>query len=141
VSAQAAFLDGLVGTAVSFTKQIGEADLLDFARVTGDSHPNHTDEAYALAAGLGGRVAQGSLMVGLIAGASTQYLTQLGRPAVSYGYDRVRFLKLVHIGDRLTVDYRITEVDTAKSNASAQARINNQNGDLVAVGINILHFT
>jgi len=141
MSTQTAFLDGLVGTAVSFVKQIGEADLLDFARVTGDSHPNHTDEAYALASGLGGRVAQGSLMVGLIAGASTQYLMQLGRPAVSYGYDRVRFLKLVHIGDRLTIDYRITEVDPAKSNASAQARISNQDGDLVAVGINILHFT
>ncbi|ODT84057.1 MAG: dehydratase [Pelagibacterium sp. SCN 64-44] len=141
MDAQTVFLDGLVGTAASFVKQIGESDLLDFARVTGDSHPNHTDEAYAVAAGLGGRVAQGSLMVGLIAGASTQYLTQLGRPAVSYGYERVRFLKLVHIGDRLTVDYRIVEVDPAKSNASAQARISNQDGDLVAVGINILHFT
>lgn len=134
-------LEGLVGTAVTVEKTITERDLLGFAEISGDSHPNHTDEKYSKKAGLGGRVAQGALLVGLIAGASTRYLTEIGHHAVSYGYDRVRFLKLVLIGDQLTIEYRITQVDLAKSNASAEARLVNQRGELVAVGINILHFT
>ena len=141
MSALAFSLDSLVGTSASMRKVISAADLLGFAKISGDSHPNHTDEAYAIANGLGGRVAQGSLLVGLIAGASTVYLQQIGHPAVSYGYDRVRFLKLVHIGDALDVQYSIAEVDLAKDNASAEARIVNQDGELVAVGTNILHFT
>lgn len=134
-------LESLIGTSVTFNKTLGEDDLLDFARVTGDSHPNHTDEAYAQKVGLSGRVAQGSLIVGLIAGASTRYLLEVGRPAVSYGYDRVRFLRSARIGDQLTIEYKVSEIDPVKSNASAQARVTNQDGELIAVGTNILHFT
>lgn len=134
-------LEGLIGTSVTVEKTITDRDLLSFAEVSGDSHPNHTDEEYAKNIGFGGRVAQGALLVGLIAGASTRYLIGIGHPAVSYGYDRVRFLKPVPIGDHLTIEYRITQVDLAKQNASADARIVNQRGELVAVGTNILHFT
>lgn len=142
MSAPAVFsLNDLIDTEAVMVKTITEADLLGFAQISGDCHPNHTDEAYARANGLGGRVAQGSLLVGLIAGASSVYLEAIGRPAVSYGYDRVRFLKLVPIGETLRVEYRVIEADVAKSNVRAQAQVFNAAGELVAVGINILHFT
>src|SRR2546426_9685552 len=104
----------LIGSYTSYTRTIGEYDIYAFAGITRDNHPNHTDEVYAQKAGLGGRVAQGSMMVGYISGAVTKYLDWVGRPAVSYGYDHVRFTKGVHIGDTLTIDYRIVRADDEK---------------------------
>lgn len=142
MSAPVAFsLSDLIGTKAVMVKTITESDLIGFAEISGDSHPNHTDEDYARDHGLGGRVAQGSLLVGMIAGASSVYLEAIGRPAVSYGYDRVRFLKPVLIGETLRVEYCVIEADIAKSNVKAQAQLFNTAGELVAVGINILHFT
>ncbi|AEQ52683.1 MaoC-like dehydratase [Pelagibacterium halotolerans B2] len=135
------FLNGLVGTSAVFSRTVSETDVSGFAQITGDDHPNHTDESYARSVGLGGRVAQGALLVGFIAGASSRYLEQVGRPAVSYGYDNVRFLNLVGIGDRLEIIYEITGVDHAKNNAAATVHITNERGELVAAGTNILHFT
>jgi acyl dehydratase len=60
------------------------------------------------------------------------------RPTVSYGYDRIRFIKPVFIGDTLTVDYRIAERDETKGELRAQVSVTNQHGDLVAVAVHIL---
>ena len=58
------------------------------------------------------------MLVGYIAGAVTKYLGLIERPAVSYGYDRVRFTKSVFIGDTLTVHYRIARADGEPHSAS-----------------------
>jgi acyl dehydratase len=133
-------LASLVGSEARLSRTIAESDVYSFAGITGDSHPNHTDEEYARRQGLGGRVVQGSLLVGLMAGASTHYLAWLKRPAVSYGYDRVRFIKPVRFGDTVTVVYRIVRSDDEKRRAWAEATVTNQRGETVAVGTNILHF-
>lgn len=133
-------VETLVGTEAKMVKLIGADDLMGFATITGDDHPNHTDQAYAEAQGLGGCVAQGSMLVGLIAGASCRFLAAAGRPAVSYGYDRVRFLNPVHIGDRLTITFKISGCDPVKNNVFGDAELVNQDGKLVAVGRNTIHF-
>jgi len=134
-------LEALIGGEAVMTKTITAADLAGFAEITGDDHPNHTDQDYALARGFGGCVAQGSLLVGLIAGASCRFLEKVKRAAVSYGYDNVRFLRPVQIGDQVTITYRIRGCDTAKSNVFAECELVNQHGHLVAVGRNTLHFS
>ena len=133
-------LEALVGTEAKMIKVIGAEDLSGFAKITGDDHPNHTDPAYAEAQGLGRCVAQGSMLVGLIAGASCRFLEQVDRPAVSYGYDRVRFLNSVRMGDRLTITFKISGCDPVKNNVFGDAEIVNQDGQLVAVGRNTIHF-
>lgn len=130
----------LIGTEVCFTRTVGEYDVYAFGGITGDVHPNHTDEVYAVKHGLGGRVAQGSMMVGYISGAVTKYLDMVGRPAVSYGYDRVRFTRPVHIGDTLTIQYRIVKADDEKRRLWADCTLVNQKGITVAVGVHIIHF-
>lgn len=134
-------LDALVGSSARLTRTIGESDVYGFAGITGDSHPNHTDEEYARKNGLGGRVAQGSLLLSLMAGASTRYLAWVDRPAVSYGYEAVRFLKPVRLGDTVTVTYKVVRAEAQKRRTWAEATLTNQRGDLVAVGTNILYFT
>ena len=48
--------------------------------------------------------------------------------AVSLGYDKVRFLGPVFIGDTVTLTYTITEVDPVKRRSRSEIKIVNQNG-------------
>lgn len=133
-------VSSLIGTEVSYTRTVGEYDVYAFGGITGDVHPNHTDEVYGHKHGLGGRVAQGSMMVGYISGAVTKYLDMVGRPAVSYGYDRTRFVLPVHIGDTLLVSYKIVRADDEKKRLWADAILTNQHGQTVCVSTHIIHF-
>ena len=130
----------LLGTETSYTRTVSEYDIYAFAGISGDNHPNHVDEEYCKRVGLGARVAQGAMLVGYIAGAVTKYLGLIERPAVSYGYDRVRFTKSVFIGDTLKVHYRIARADEEKKRLWADATLTNQRGEIVCVGTHIIHF-
>ncbi len=130
----------LIGTGTSYTRTVSEYDIYAFAGISGDNHPNHLDDEYCKRVGLGARVAQGAMLVGYIAGAVTKYLGLIERPAVSYGYDRVRFTNSVFIGDTLTVDYRIARADDVKRRLWAEATLTNQRGEVVCVGTHIIHF-
>jgi len=57
---------------------------------------------------------------------------------VSLGYDRVRFLNAVLIGDTITVNYRITAADRGKSRTLAEVELHNQHGTLCAVATHIM---
>ena len=60
------------------------------------------------------------------------------KPIVSYGYDRVRFVKPVFIGDTITVTYKVTERDDAKGEIRADIAVTNQHGEVAAVATHIL---
>jgi acyl dehydratase len=57
---------------------------------------------------------------------------------VSLGYDRMRFLGPVYIGDTIEVVYTITEIDEARRRSRAKIEIRNQRGDLVAVAEHLM---
>jgi acyl dehydratase len=57
---------------------------------------------------------------------------------VSLGYDRIRFLGPVFIGDTVTVRYEIKAVDTRARRSRAELKITNQDDELVVVGEHIL---
>ena len=59
---------------------------------------------------------------------------------VSLGYDRVRFLAPVFIGDTVTLTYTIAEVDAHKGQSLADIAVVNQNGVKVAVARHILRW-
>ncbi len=59
---------------------------------------------------------------------------------VSLGYDKVRFLGPVFIGDTVTLTYTIAEIDAQKRQSLADIRAVNQNGDIVAVARHILRW-
>jgi acyl dehydratase len=58
--------------------------------------------------------------------------------AVSLGYDKVRFLGAVYIGDTVTLTYTITEVDPVKRRSRSDIKMVNQRGELVGVAQHIL---
>lgn len=127
----------LVGRTITFTKAISGDDVTQFATLSGDDHPIHTDEAFATNAGLPGRIVQGSLLVGLMAGASTKFFRDNDLPALSYGYDKLRFTGQVALGATLTVSYAIVEHDLAARKTIAQVEVKDDGGRLVAVARHI----
>ena len=131
-----------VGAATSFSKTVTETDVYMFAGITGDFAPNHVNKAYMEKSKYGRLIAHGALLVGYMSTASTQAaygtLASDKETAVSLGYDRVRFLAPVFFGDTITVDYRIATVDPERRRATADIRITNQDGTLVAVATHVL---
>ena len=84
-------------------RTITETNILVHAGHTGDFYPHHVDAEFAKTTPFGERVAHGTMTfaigVGLTAG-------DVNPVAFSYGYDRLRFIKPVFIGD--TIHTRVT---------------------------------
>jgi len=130
-----------VGQEVSFAKTVGETDVYMFAGITGDFAPNHVDEVYMARSSFGRRIAHGALLIGYMSTASTRIIGALepgNETPVSLGYDRVRFLKAVFIGDTITVTYRVASIDEERRRSTANIEVKNQDGDLVAVAQHLL---
>jgi len=134
-----------VGDSVTFAKTVGETDIYLFAGVTGDFSVNHVNEQYMAHSKFGRRIAHGALIVGYMSTCSTMMIdkcrgaTRETTP-VSLGYDRVRFLAPVFIGDTVTLTYTIAEVDAQKRQSLADIEVVNQNGVRVAVARHILRW-
>ena len=128
-----------VGTATVFRKTVTEADVGLFAGITGDFAPQHTDDEYMRERPQGRRIAHGALVLGLTSTAAARLCTESGVTALSYGYDRVRFLQPVYLGETVQVDYRIREVDPGAHKAFADMRATTPDGRLVLVGTHILY--
>jgi 3-hydroxybutyryl-CoA dehydratase len=126
-----------VGETAVFSKTVGESDVYLFAGITGDLDPNHVDEEFCKRTPFGRRIAHGALIVGYMSTTSTMITQGFGRPILSLGYDRIRFIKPVFIGDTVTVTYRIAQIDIEKERTISNVEVTNQNGDLVAVATHI----
>lgn len=130
------------GTRVSFAKTVSESDIYLFAGITGDLSPNHVNAEYMKATPYGTIIAHGALIVGLMSTCSTRVLDHAltSRPVVSYGYDRIRFIKPVRVGDTITVTYEIESQDPETSRTVGSVTATNQHQEVVAVATHILKF-
>jgi acyl dehydratase len=90
----------------TFGRTITEADIVLHAGQTGDFFPHHMDAEWCKTQDFGQRMAHGTLIfsvaIGMTAGAINPH-------AMSYGYDRLRFIRPVFIGDTITVRASIKE--------------------------------
>lgn len=130
-----------IGAKVSFSKTVSESDVYLFAGITGDLSPNHVNKAYMEKSSYGRLMAHGALMIGFMSTASTMavaHTREAEETAVSLGYDHIRFLAPVFLGDTISVDYEITEIDIERKRSTADIRITNQDGELTTVGQHIL---
>lgn len=87
-------------------RTITEADIVLHAGQTSDFYPHHMDKEWCATQPFKERIAHGTLVfsvgVGMTAG-------EINPAAMSYGYDRLRFIKPVFIGDTITCSATITE--------------------------------
>lgn len=132
-----------IGDEVKFAKTVGETDVYLFAGITGDLAGNHVNEEYMRTSVYGHRIAHGALLVGYMSTASTMMLERsvakgIDSTPVSLGYDRVRFLGAVLIGDTIEVTYTITEIDRERRRTRAKVEVRNQRTELVAVAEHLM---
>jgi acyl dehydratase len=90
----------------SFGRTITEADFVIHAGHTGDYFPHHVDAAWCATQEIGQRIAHGTLVFSVGIGLTA---TTINPRAMSYGYDRLRFIRPVHIGDTITTITRIAD--------------------------------
>ena len=121
-----------VGDSAQISKTITEADINDFARVTGDFNPVHLEQAYAEKTIFKGRIAHGLLSVGLL---STVLGNILPGHGTIYLSQEIRFLAPVRIGDTITAAVEVLELVHEKNRAKFRTTCANQNGKFVADGI------
>lgn len=136
-------MHALIGDEVSFAKTVGESDVYLFAGITGDLSGNHVNDEFMKTSVYGQRIAHGALLVGFMSTASTLMIEKsliqgIDSTPVSLGYDRIRFLAPVFIGDTIRVVYAISEVDTERRRTKAKIEVRNQDGVVVAVGEHLL---
>ena len=132
-----------IGDPTSFTKTVSESDVYQFAGITGDFSPNHVNKAYMEKSSYGRLMAHGALIVGFMSTVSTQIIAhsrEAEETPVSVGYDKVRFLKPVFLGDTITVAYTVSEIDVVRRRSTAGIEVTNQNDELVAVASHILQW-
>lgn len=117
-------------------RTITEADIVLHAGQTGDFFPHHVDAEWAATQPIGARIAHGTLILSIAVGMTAG---DINPQAMSYGYDRIRFVKPVYIGDTITVQAEIRE---KSDHAKAPERfgyvhelvtVSNQRGETVLV--------
>lgn len=99
--------DYVVGAARRSTgRTITEADIVLHAGQTGDFYPHHMDAEWCKTQDFKQRMAHGTLVFSVAVG---QTAGEINPAAMSYGYDRLRFIKPVFIGDTLTTRCTVKE--------------------------------
>lgn len=127
-----------IGTSTTFAKTVSESDIYGFSGITGDFAGNHVNEQYMQGTPYGKRIAQGMLILGYTTAASSAFGEANQLHAVSAGYEGVRFIRPVFIGDTINVDYALDRVDKERRRLHTAVRVTNQHGELVLVAEHIL---
>ncbi|MEQ1768623.1 MAG: MaoC/PaaZ C-terminal domain-containing protein [Devosia sp.] len=116
-------------------RTLSDADIKLFIGATDATHPAHVDSEYAKKHPFGAIVVPGSLTVGVVDGLVVQNLVGRKVQIGHYGYDRIRFLAPVFLGDTISVIAEV--VETRERNAEFglvvfDLRVMNQHGKQVA---------
>ena len=132
-----------VGDEVVQERLVTGAAIDAFADVSGDHSPNHVDDASMSKSAYGGRIAHGALLIAYMSACSTEIVERvLGvrsmETPVSLGYDRIRFLKPIYVGDKILLRYTVKHIDAERRRALSEIVIVNQRSETVCVGEHIL---
>jgi 3-hydroxybutyryl-CoA dehydratase len=132
-----------VGDEVVQERLVTAAVIDAFADVSGDHSPNHVDDKKMSKSAYGGRIAHGALLVAYMSACSTEIVERAPdvrstETPVSLGYDRIRFLKPIHVGDKILLRYTVKQIDTERRRALSEIVIVNQRSETVCVGEHIL---
>jgi acyl dehydratase len=120
-----------IGQATTFSRTIGEREVMLFAAASGDVNPLHLDPVYAATTPFGEPIAHGILSASLI---SAAVALQLPGPGAVYVSQTLRFLRPVRIGDQLTARLEVTAKREDKKFITLDCEIVNQHGKPVVTG-------
>ena len=120
-------------------RTVTEADTVNFAGVSGDYNPLHTDEEFGKATPFGTRIAHGVLGLAIATGQANQ-LGVFEGTTIALMQQTIKYVGAVKFGDTITTEYTITEIDLAKRRMYNQVTCTNQRGEVVASAIHLRAF-
>jgi acyl dehydratase len=90
-------------------RTVTDADIRLFIGATDATHPAHVDVEYAKKHPFGSVVVQGALTIGVVDGLVVKHLVGMQVQVGHYGYDRIRFLAPVRVGDTVSMVVKVAE--------------------------------
>lgn len=111
-------------------RTITETDIVNFASISGDWFPLHTDASYATSTFYGERIAHGMLVLSVVTGLIT--LTP-GAVQAFHGIESLRFTLPVLIGDTIHAETEVTDARDRgeKGLITSSLTVKNQRGETV----------
>ena len=124
---------------VSAGRTITEADIVNFAGLSGDFNQMHMDAAFCQASYYGQRVAHGLLVLSIASGLMVQTGVLEGTVIAFREIENWKFSKPVFIGDTVLAEMEIKETRPVRrlggGAVTIEVRVKNQHGDLVMSGL------
>ena len=124
---------------VTSARTITEADIINFAGISGDYNPLHIDEEFCRNTQFGTRIAHGPLVYSIATGLIFQLHRYDDTLIAFLGFDSLKFTKPVKIGDTIHARVEVIEKrETSKSDRGIMKRllqVLNQNNELVQEGV------
>lgn len=125
---------------VTTGRTITEADIVIHAGQTGDFFPHHMDAQWCSTTEFGQRIAHGTLTFSVAVGMTANVINPV---AFSYGYDHLRFITPVFIGDTIHTKVTIKEKKDHRKKedmgfVTEALEVYNQRNELVLVAEHLL---
>jgi acyl dehydratase len=119
-------------------RTIGEAEVAQFAQLTGDFNPVHTDAVFAASTRFGTRIAHGLLGLSLVPGLVARLGVFDGTAVAVLGIEGWEYRKPIRIGDtvrvRMTVSATRPTSDGVHGVVSRSFELLNQDDEVVQAG-------
>lgn len=120
-----------VGDTAQLQRSFSEADVQQYAELSGDKNPVHLDAAYAANTQFQSRIVHGMLVGSLFSALLGQQLP--GEGAI-YMAQNIQFKAPVYLNKLVTASVEITEIHPSKPIVSLSAKCVDANGKLLLVG-------
>ena len=122
-------------------RTITEADIVNFAGISGDYNPLHIDEEFCRNTQFGTRIAHGPLVYSIATGLIFQLHLYDDTLIAFLGFDSLKFTKPVKIGDTVRARIEVLEKrETSKPDRGIMKRllqVINQRDDVVQEGVQV----
>ena len=115
-------------------RTITEADIINFAGLTGDWYELHTNVEYAAKTRFGQRIAHGALIFSISTALNVRAMPPGNTLIAFYGVDKLRFVKPTFIGDTVYCRNKVlekAEKDSSSGVVASLCEVVNQRGEVV----------
>jgi 3-hydroxybutyryl-CoA dehydratase len=126
----------LDSVSTSRSRTVTEADIVNFAGLSGDFIELHVSEAYAAKGPFGKRIAHGALVFSISTGLTVQTIKIDDTVIAFYGMDKLRFTRPVFIGDTIHVVKKVIAREPKGGDRGVvtfETTVVNQNGQTVII--------
>jgi len=124
---------------ISKGRTVTESDVVNFAGISGDFNPLHTDEQYAKTTIFGRRIAHGALGIAIMTGLNQSLGITVGTMHAFLGLENWDFHKPIFMGDTLHLELEVaSKRETKKTDrgiVNFTCQIINQHNEVIQSGV------